>query len=97
MSDRKNGPPSLKPLSFMLRHKETWPEDFEWNFMSCDNCAMGLAKRTWSKHVREATTPEMSKAFGLTIGQCGIFTMGAADHTITPEMIADRIDSLQAA
>lgn len=40
--------PSLRALSYMLRHKELWPVGFKWYFGSCKSCAMGLANVLWT-------------------------------------------------
>lgn len=47
--------PSLHVLSYALRHPDTWPEGFIWNYNKCDQCAMGLAHQLWSSI--PATTP----------------------------------------
>lgn len=39
--------PSLGNLSYALRHPETWPENFVWDYARCDQCAMGLAHHLW--------------------------------------------------
>lgn len=39
--------PSLHALSYILRHPDTWPKGFVWNFDDCETCAMGLAHRLW--------------------------------------------------
>jgi hypothetical protein len=39
--------PSLENLAFMLRHPETWPEGFEWDYGCYAGCAVGLAHRLW--------------------------------------------------
>lgn len=39
--------PSLIGLSYMLRHPDTWPEGFIWNYGHCEQCAMGLAHALW--------------------------------------------------
>lgn len=36
---------SLSDLSWRLRHPETWPKGFSWDYGSCSTCAMGLAIR----------------------------------------------------
>jgi hypothetical protein len=53
--------PNLVALSYALRHPETWPEDFVWDFDNCDACAMGLARELW------ASIPEVDKDTGATI------------------------------
>jgi hypothetical protein len=40
--------PNLVGLSYALRHPETWPKDFIWDYKSCDACAVGLARRLWA-------------------------------------------------
>lgn len=39
--------PSLHGLSYALRHPDTWPEDFVWNYKNCSGCAIGLAHGLW--------------------------------------------------
>jgi hypothetical protein len=39
--------PSLHTLSYALRHPDTWPNGFVWNFQDCKSCAMGLAHELW--------------------------------------------------
>lgn len=50
MSYRKRdlAQPSLRALSFVLRHPQLWPKDFRWQFRECTNCAMALAARFWA-------------------------------------------------
>lgn len=40
--------PSLENLSYALRHPETWPKGFHWDYTRCESCAMGLAHGLWS-------------------------------------------------
>ena len=37
--------PSLSTLAFVLRHRELWPEGFEWDYNDCEQCGMGMAFR----------------------------------------------------
>lgn len=39
--------PSLENLAYALRHPETWPRGFVWDYSHCDHCAMGLAHALW--------------------------------------------------
>src|SRR5689334_13480886 len=41
--------PSLHGLSYALRHPDTWPKGFVWNYSKCDQCAMGLAHALWKQ------------------------------------------------
>lgn len=36
---------TLEGLAWRLRHPETWPTDFVWDYSDCRTCAMGLAYR----------------------------------------------------
>lgn len=101
--------PSLHALSYALRHPDTWPEGFYWNYDNCDQCAMGLAHQLWRKHVQEVYTETgasvMAKAFGMPYGKAErIFLEGPKNHryfgifprgyrTMTPDMVADDIDA----
>lgn len=44
---RSLGAPSLDGLAYALRHPETWPKGFVWDFNECSRCAMGLAHALW--------------------------------------------------
>lgn len=61
--------PSLENLSYALRHPETWPEAFIWDYGNCDQCAMGLAHNLWSKIPAASTktgSSIMAKAFAIS-------------------------------
>lgn len=45
--------PNLPALSYALRHPETWPEGFVWDYGDCRTCAMGLAVKLWGGQVQE--------------------------------------------
>lgn len=36
---------TLADLAWRLRHPETWPPGFKWDYGNCSSCAMGLAVR----------------------------------------------------
>lgn len=40
--------PTLVGLSYALRHPETWPKGFVWDYNDCRTCAVGLAVRLWN-------------------------------------------------
>lgn len=44
---RQMDKPSLAALSYALRHPETWPKDFEWDYGYCETCAIGLTVKLW--------------------------------------------------
>lgn len=93
--------PSLEKLSYILRHPETWPKDFEWYFPRCSQCAMGLARKIWKDN-----HDTMEDMFALSIRDIHkLFVAGPKRFwiipsalfgneykSVTPEMIADRID-----
>lgn len=39
--------PSLANLAYVLRHKETWPRGFRWDYCVEEQCAFGLAMHFW--------------------------------------------------
>lgn len=39
--------PSLRALSYALKHPETWPEGFHFHYSSSYACAVGLAISMW--------------------------------------------------
>ena len=91
--------PSLQALSHILRHKELWPKDFNWDYGNCESCAMGLAARLWklSDTIRITDCEiTMSKDFGITVEQAyNIFIdLVVTKPEITPEMVADEIDKI---
>lgn len=95
---------SLKGLAYILRHKEYWPKDFEWEFSNCGKCAMGLAVQIWSKASWPNTssvaqilnceaTPKLRKIFLAGEGVYGAKDSSDAEwDKITPAMVADAID-----
>lgn len=94
--------PSLAGLSYLLRHRELWPAGFSWNFSGCHSCAMGLAHRTWANSLwRRFTTglrypdaPSMQRVFGISEhNTLQFFYYGYDTASVTPEMVADKIDA----
>ena len=94
------GKPNLKALSYALRHRELWPECFNWDFCDCKTCAMGLAYCLWveidapimffvCKHLGLA--PLMASK--LFLGHNYFYGRQIPYDNITPEMVADAIDA----
>ncbi len=90
--------PSLKNLSYILRHEDLWPDGFVWHFAVCTNCAMGMAAKLW--RVRP-TIGGMADTFGMKDGAAArifggsrlIYDYGACcPSSVTPEMVAAQID-----
>jgi len=99
MSSIEQRQATLRDLSFALRHPDTWPKDFDWNYADCNRCAMGLAHRMWPKQVPEPTTNAMMDAFGMNASQASDIFTGAGRQSYTnlgvrPTRIADLIDEL---
>lgn len=71
--------PSLHALSYALRHPDTWPDGFYWQFDQCDQCAMGLAHALWKKipkaH-RHSGASIMAKAFAMPYSDADNIFMG---------------------
>lgn len=95
-----NPPFTLADFSQRLRHPETWPPDFAFNYLREDSCARGLAYALGM--VDEPTTEGMMKAFGISCRDARqIFNAGWASAylgrtEITATMVADRIDAVLA-
>jgi hypothetical protein len=84
--------PSLAGLSYSLRHPETWPPDFVWDYAEFDQCAMALFERLWNTEFERLERKIGSKA------ACEIFVYAGNARRIdrdavTPEMVADDIDA----
>jgi hypothetical protein len=83
--------PSLANLSYILRHPETWPENFKWDYRRFDSCAVGLASRRWGFGWACRGMIPVSIASG--VGDFA-FDNSMRAAQVTPEMVADAIDRL---
>lgn len=76
--------PTLHGLSYALRHPETWPEGFTWNYGQCGQCAMGLAHALW-KEIPRATTSTasslMARAFAISYESASSIFLGKIGNT----------------
>lgn len=73
------GKPSLHALSYALRHPDTWPEGFVWNYGSCERCAMGLARALWRqipKANNDSGASIMARQFAMPYGAASSIFMG---------------------
>lgn len=92
--------PTLKDLIYVLRHKETWPKGFVWDYKRCSTCAMGLAYEMWPERVAFYTTTSMMEAFDMpTDAVYDIFIESFRGvipslfgFTTTPEYIAKKLE-----
>lgn len=41
--------PSLANLAYALRHRETWPPTFHWDYRFFSSCAIGLSLELWPR------------------------------------------------
>lgn len=96
--------PSLKALSYLLRHKDLWPKYFTWNYNRCNQCAVGLAAELWG-HVNTDSVYTAMDDMAILMDMPGyavtdIFSggghwMSKVEYKlkdVTPEMVADQID-----
>lgn len=90
---------TLEGLAWRLRHPETWPKGFVWNFEYCHTCAMGLlwmelaGAPVVGNFCAQTKTQEF---YGLDENAAfDIFQRAPDDNCarITPEMVALRIDA----
>lgn len=88
--------PSLKGLAYLLRHKELWPEGFEWRWDSSLTCAIGLARQYWSLHLPFQSLQGALNMSDSDYGRC--FLCGSVKpwycfwRDISPEDVARRIE-----
>ncbi len=76
---------SIKGLSYVLRHKELWPEDFDWYFPCGCTCAIGLSHKIW----KYFDSPFLvDSPFGVSSWE----NLGINPEYVTPEMVADKVD-----
>lgn len=100
--------PSLPNLSYVLRHKEYWPEGFEWDYRYPSSCAIGLCEELYGQRVSQLDG-SLEISVGSVRGEgnsfsdifCNTretyrvfgFSLWPLVHSdITPEIVADRID-----
>jgi hypothetical protein len=97
--------PSLQSLSYILRHREWWPDGFVWDFKFHTSCACGLAYRLWPqlrlidlfirdddfKHIfiRADTKPPVKVWW--------LYERTRYHTEVTPDMVADQLDEFLAA
>lgn len=97
---------SLEGLSWLLRHKERWPRNHEWNFgwllheAECGTagCALGIAQLVWcAEGLKPWGVIGWGEYFGLWDEEAyhifEHFTYPCPASAVTPTMVADRIDA----
>lgn len=75
----RSSKPSLEGLVYALRHPETWPEGFVWNYRDCNSCAMGLARQLWDsvpRTVRGTGASKMARTFAMPYEVANSIFMG---------------------
>lgn len=88
--------PSLQALSYVLRHRELWPEGFKWDFTLCTNCAMGLTSKLWNVYAYDPY--KIGEELGISGEQAQDFFcivnawVKGKPSAVTPEMVAEQID-----
>ena len=87
---------SAQSIVWLLRHQELWPAGFHWNYETVPTCAIGLCEAKWGNVViplpRERITTKIFGSYRREI--CGSGEYPVRDILVTPEMVADRIESL---
>lgn len=95
--------PSLRNLAYILRHREWWPEGFEWNYQHCSTCAIGLSDKLWGVRpykLDDGALPELSQSYHDIFADSDtkrtfwdrVFLRELKFHQVTPEQVADQID-----
>jgi hypothetical protein len=82
----------LRKLSDSLRHPETWPPGFKFDYLFADKCALGLAHEL--EMIDEPTLDAAMAASCLSLRDaCEIFVAGWCEIEVSAAMVADRIDA----
>jgi hypothetical protein len=94
--------PSLENLSYILRHREWWPEGFRWSYKYCGHCAIGLCHELWDIGLQswfpdpnwEGLDPNYRRIFIDSRGKGGILSwiIPPSRSDVTLEMVARQID-----
>lgn len=83
--------PTLDALAYALRHRDTWPAGFVWDYSHCETCAMGLTRMFWNQSIFTLFDIPMEARANIFGGA------GRPSNTpqpdVTPEMVADAIDA----
>jgi hypothetical protein len=91
--------PTMKALSFLLRHRELWPSDFVWDYMYHQTCAYGLMLRHWDikDNSEELVTESAARTLGISQSSaCWIFIYGGDKlmERVQPEDVAALLDEV---
>jgi hypothetical protein len=84
--------PSYVALSYALRHKETWPKGFTWNYRYCSGCALGLAVGLWPRNVKFAYSLPTS-VYAEVRAPLRWYSAWVPTLNIRPEHVADALDT----
>jgi len=84
--------PTLRALAYMLRHPETWPENFVWDYKSCDKCALGLMEQVWDVRPMDLGV-SFEDERDIFFNPCSWRSLWFPSFTsVTPRVVAGRID-----
>lgn len=92
---------SFANLSWLLRHREYWPEDFVWCYSWSWRCAMALANKVYNVNVFDSRFDEIDDRekthifYQAWFGKIGNFVVPIPillPSMVTPNRIANMID-----
>jgi hypothetical protein len=89
--------PSLQALAYVLRHPETWPDRFAFEFESCSRCAMGLAWALWYPQKEmgghaESWIDVTADNLGISVQVAAAIFLNTRQGTTAADIIAERIE-----
>lgn len=90
--------PSLRALSYLLKHPELWPKNFGWEYRYTWSCAIGLAFKYWNIEMKYNLGIAMNAAEVMEMSESDtnyiFFAGGSAPISlpIQPGMVASDID-----
>ena len=87
---------TLQALHDLLLDQSKWPNNFVWDYRSCDMCAIGLA---WRADLIDVDRPSHAQGyhFGIdneTAHKIFYTTLNGEYAGVTPEVVAERIANI---
>lgn len=87
--------PSVEALIYALRHPETWPAGFEWDYSECETCAIGLAQTLWAipRTDTQYSDEFIARAFGMSVADAERIFIGSYRGVLYQEITARHVAS----
>jgi len=87
--------PTVTGLAYILRHKEEWPDNFEWDFSHHRGCALEIINATWVGGRDIVTIFDAASLLGIpNFVAAKIFLESGDREEVSPEHIATALEAL---